>query len=335
MDIVRAILLVAMLAAVFGCSPYGYSSQVTDLDKSVAGLANSVKSGHEALIADVTTGRSLDLIYHQRSAALSPSCTPGTVASSPKDPPCAIYKVGGSAAVLADPYPISPKLKAMLGGLKDYTAALAAVTKASDRTDFTTAVRKLSDSASAFVGAAAGPGTVVAPIVAAGINVLGWLVGTSLDIQRFEALRDGVNLVDKPVAPTNEKPMEIFAAELTIHLEALVAKRRTQLYLDAHLIRAQLGPGIGPETYKVRLADLEMVLATYEGLRLSDPEGAAKGLPEAHAALVKAVNNPKPDIGALVQSLGDLKDKVTALETAVTTGSAPPKSATAPSKKGI
>jgi hypothetical protein len=334
MGIVRAIVLTAMLAAISGCSPYSYSSQISDLDKSVTGLANSVKSGHEALNSDTTTGRGLDLIYRQRAVALSPSCRPGTVVSRPDDPPCAAYRVGGSPADLADPYPIPPKLNAMLAGLKDYTTALAAVTKASDRTDFTTAVGKLSASASAFVAAAAGPGTVVAPIVAAGINVLGWLVGTSLDIQRFEALRDGVNRVDQPVEPTKEKPMEIFAAELTIHLTTLVGKRRNQLYFDAQLIRAELGPHISPETYKVRLADLETVLATYEGLRLSDPEGAAKGLPEAHAALVKAVNNPKPDIGALVQTLSDFKDKVAALETAITAASAPAKSAATAGKKG-
>jgi hypothetical protein len=328
MDIVRSILLTATLAALFGCSPYSYSSQISDLDKSVSGLANSVNSGHAALISDAATGRGLDLIYRQRSVALSPSCTPGAVASRPDDPPCAAYKVGGSPTELADPYPTPPKLKAMLAGLKDYTAALAAVTRASDRTDFTTAVAKLSASASAFVGAAAGPGTVVAPIVAAGINVVGWLVGTSLDIQRFEALRDAVNLVDKPVEPTREKPMEIFAGELTLHLKALIGRRRTQLYLDAQLIRAELGPRISPETYKLRLADLEAVLATYEGLRLSDPEGAAKGLPAAHAALVKAVNNPKLDIGALVQTLGDFKDKATVLETAITAASAPGKKGT-------
>ncbi|WP_428671100.1 hypothetical protein [Reyranella sp.] len=332
MDIVRAILLTAMLAALWGCSPYGYSSQIGDLDKSVTGLANSVKSGHEALISDTTNGRNLDLIYRQRPVALSPSCTPGTVRSSPKDLPCAAYKVGGSPEELADPSPIPPKLKAMLAGLKDYTAALAAVTKASDRTDFTTAVGKLSASASAFVGAAAGPGTVVAPIVAAGINLAGWLVGTSLDIQRFQALRDAVNRVDKPVAPTNEKPMDIFAAELSVHLTSLVGKRRTRLYLAAHVIRAELGPGLGPETYKARLADLGAVLATYEGLRLSDPEGAAKALPAAHAALVEAVNNPKLDIGALMQALGDLKDKVTALETAIAAASTPAKAAATNSK---
>lgn len=331
MEMVRAILLAAMLATTIGCSPYSYSSQVSELDKSVTGLSNSVKAGHEALNADTANGRNLDLVYHQRPVALSPSCTPGAVPSSRSDPPCAAYKVGGSPSELADPYPVAPKLKAMLVSLKDYTAALAAVTKASDRTDLTTAVGKLSASVSAFVGAAAGPGTAVAPIAAAGVNVAGWLVGTSLDIQRFQALRDGVNRVDTPVDPTGEKPMEIFAGALTLHLTALVSRRRTQLYSNAQLIRARLGPQISPETYKVRLADLEAVLTTYEGLRLSDPAGAAKGLPAAHSALVEAVNNPKLDIGALVQSLNDFKDKVTALEAAIAASSAP--TATS-SKKG-
>jgi ElaB/YqjD/DUF883 family membrane-anchored ribosome-binding protein len=81
------------------------------------------------------------------------------------------------------------------------------------------------------------------------------------------------------------------------------------------------------ETYRGRLADLNAMTATLDALNQSSGKAAANNLIKAHEHLVKAVNAYQPDLSDLVKALGDLKDSVTALQTALT-------SASTPSKKG-
>lgn len=326
MDKLRVFGLATMFAILSACSPYSYSKQVGEFATSVNSLTNSVTSGHDALVADTAATRRIDMVYKQKAVALSPSCQPGTVPPVKDDPPCLAYPADGNAKI-EDPYPIHPNLQKSILLLKGYAGGLAAVTNANDRTEFNTAFGKLAKSVSGLVSAVPGAGPAAGAIAAAGINVFAWIVGTSLDIERFRALRDAVNEVDKPVGTRHEKPIVVIAKAFQETLISLSGSRRNELYLQATTIREQMVGPMSPETYKARLADLESVLAIYEGLRRLDPKAAANGLVEAHTALVDAVNNPKLDLAALVQSLGEFKDKVSALEAAITAASAPAQSA--------
>lgn len=310
----RSVVLAVLLATLSGCSPYGFSKEVGDLDSSVSGLTASVNSGHQSLLNDTAASKRRDLIYHQRRVAIPPSCRQQPGRATEGDPPCLAFAVGGTP-IPADPAPIAPKLKTMLAALKDYTSALAAVTKASDRAEFDKEVATLSKSIQGLV-AATGVGATAAPVIGVGINLFGWLVGTALDQQRYEALRKAVDYVDKPL-DNGEKPMQVFANALGTSLTALTLRRRNQLLADADLVRAKIGPGMSEETYRARLADLELLLANVDALRKTDPMAAAQGLAKAHEELVKAVNNPKIDFAQLVKTLGDLKEKVSALQSAL------------------
>lgn len=311
---------IAMAAAVASCSPYNYAKEVGDFDKSASGLATSVTSGHQAVLDDVAASRRRDLIYNQRRVTFPPSC--GVDTGLPKDaPPCAVYRVGGSP-IIENPDAIPPKLSAALADLKDYTAALAAVTKASDREELNAAVDKLAKAIGGLAAVVPGGGVAAGTIATAGVNVFGWLVGTALDEQRYLALRDAVRLVDKPIGPTNAKPMDVLSKLIEADLKKLISKRAEQLYSDAADVRAKIGPGIGEDNYRARLTDLEAILAKLEALRKSDPT-AARDLATTHKALVDAVNDPKLDLGKLVKELGEFKDKVATLQTALDSASAP------------
>ena len=322
MKIFRSLLIAALLAILTNCSPYNYSKEVGDFDKSVTGLTTSVTSGQQALAQDAANSRRRDLIYSQRAVTFPPSCSPGTRRAGNDEPPCSVYSVGGTPSP-AEPAPIPERLSDTLVALKGYTSGLAAVTKASDRAELDVEVGKLSKSIAGLISAVPGTGTVAAPVVSAAINVFGWLVGTAFDQQRFGTLKNAVNLVDRPAGPTDEKPMVVIAGLLDVSIAGIVAKRRNQLFADAAVVRAKIGPGIGEETYRTRLADLESILAKLEELRRSDPSAAAQGLATTHKALVDAVNHPRLDMEALVKALGDFKDKVATLQTALEAASTP------------
>ncbi|UYN93888.1 MAG: hypothetical protein KIT25_17790 [Enhydrobacter sp.] len=304
------------VAALAGCSPYGFSKEVGDFDASAKGLATSVAAGHQTLRDDALAAARRDLIYHQRRVAIPVSCQPG---QSVKDgPPCRPYAVGGSP-VIADPDPIDPKVKELVTVLNAYTGALAAVTKASDRAEFDKEVGNLAKAVQGLM-AATGVGVTAAPVIAAGVNLFGWLVGTALDIQRYETLRNAVNAVDAP-AKNDVKPMKTIANTLQGELVVLMEVRQGKLLDEAALVRRRIGPGNSDETYRTRLADLEALLAAVEDLRKADPAAAAQGLAKAHEELVAAVNNPKIDFEQLIKSLGELKDKVEAVQKALSEAS--------------
>jgi hypothetical protein len=74
--------------------------------------------------------------------------------------------------------------------------------------------------------------------------------------------------------------------------------------------------------------------ATVDALNQSSANSAANALMKAHLHLVKAVNSSKPDVNALTAALGDLGDKVSALQAALTTASTPTANGKSASKKG-
>src|SRR5262249_52327611 len=112
--------------------------------------------------------------------------------------------------------------------LTNYTKALAAVTNAADRTAFDGAVSQLSTAVDGFAKYAPGIGAA-AP---AAINVLGWLVGTALDEQRFETLKRAVNTVNRPL-PNGRKPLVVVADFVGDDLSALAIERQTGLLKEA------------------------------------------------------------------------------------------------------
>src|SRR5262245_24425536 len=211
------------LVAMGACSPYDYSKQVGEFDKTVNGLTTSVVAGHQSLIDDSIASARRDLIYNQRHVTFSAGCRERPGVQSRHDSPCFVRRIG-SKTEADDPDPVGPRLEKILTALRGYTAGLAAVTKASDRKDFDSAVADLSKQVDALV-AAGGVAPLAAPMAAAAINQFGWLVGTALDQQRYEALRDAVNRVARP-GPHGEKPMQAIANELSAKLITLTDERR-------------------------------------------------------------------------------------------------------------
>jgi hypothetical protein len=347
MRILRLGLAAALLAALTACSPYTYSQEVADMNTSVKKLEASVTSGHQAVVDDQAAHYRRMLIETRAPVALATNCfrsppgvapyvtpTPDEKAARAKQEPgidkpqprqpCDVYLPRDNDKPFADPAPIPAELDRAMKALGDYMGSLAAVTNATDRTNFDAAYGKLATSVSGIL-AAAGAAAPVAAIAGAGINVFGWLLGNGLDIQRFQALKAAVNAVDKPVREGGSKAFFIVVQTIAQEVNALSATRRQGLVKAMLAERAKLGPGIGEDAYRARLADIQAMAVVIEGLyQAGDAQAAANALMAAHDKLVDAVNNPTLDIADLISTIGALKDKVSALQSALAAASAPP-----------
>ena len=238
--------------------------------------------------------------------------------------------------------------------LKDYAKALAAVTNAADRAAYDAAVGQLSSSISSLAAAAsaAAPAAALAP---AAVNLFGWVVGTALDQQRYESLRAAVLIVDTPMpypdgtpaVPTpgpktdaerkrelerlnKRKPIHIVATTFGKGLLALSVARQEWLFEEGRNLTYRLGSQLTEAAYKQRLSDAQAVVVAINALRKSDPMAAANDLADAHDALAEAIRNPKNGYADLLTALGAFREKVAAVQAALTAVSAPPATA----KKG-
>lgn len=322
MGIRKGLLAASICAAVGACSPYNYSKEISAFSTGVDGLATSVTAGHDELVNDEYANRKQDLILNRRAVALSTTCGDGAGTSAKDAQPCAVQGIGVKSDPL-DPDPIPEDITKELKYLKQYAQALAAVTKASDRNDYQAAVGQLSNAVKNLVAVVPGYGTAAAPVVAAGINVFGWLVGTALDEQRYETLKKAVTLLETPIGDPKEKPMHLLAAGLDGQLTAITRERQIALRKGALALRQRLGPNLDQKTYQERYTELEAIVTVMESLRKSDPSGAAKGLETTHKALSDALNDPKRQLDTLPAELGTFVDKVSALQAALKTASTP------------
>ncbi len=341
----RSIVAALLLATLSGCSPYGFSKQVSDINGSVQALNDSVTSGHKALVDDQTAHYRRALIAN-RSNVVMAHCeavlrvarhvpTDADLAKKDDDPvakppprqPCDVYLLADMNKSWLGPPPLPDKLTLSMKALTDYMGALAAVTNATDRDNYNAAVTKLGTAVSGIMTAAGGPAGAA---VGAGINLFGWLLGNALDIQRFESLKAAVNKVGTPPKPGDGRPFDDVVQAIASSILALAEDRRSALTDDIGSLKLTLGHGVSEEVYRARLADIQSMAAVVESLNTADPQSAANALMLAHAKLVKAVNEYQPDLASLITTIGTLKDQVSALQTALAAASAPASS----SKKG-
>lgn len=317
----RSLLLGLGLLCV-GCSPYSYSKEVSALNSGVDDLSTGYSSAQTSLVADLAAQRQRAMTERLSYARLTEACaTPAT--KDERKAPCDIVPaISPDRPVARAPLPedndaLNAQVADAFAALKSYTAALAAITNAKDRADYDAAVSQLASAVKDIGMIAPGVGAV-AP---AAVNLLGWMVGTALDQQRFDTLKAAVNAVGRPLPPpSNLKPINIVVGRLVDAVATVSLKRRIVLYEEASIMTRQLGPGLGGrDTYKQHLVDTEAVVATLNGLRTNDPEQARKKLADAHQALVDAVNDPMRGYPDLIKAINNFITEASALKKALAT----------------
>lgn len=344
------------------CSPYDYSDEVKAISAGVDQLSVSIAGAYSGLESDRNAQRQRLMIENRAQLVLPDRCNrmlkplPKPNQSQEKkdgeaEPPEPVLTPAQKAARAPcvverrqpsdhSPPPIQPDpnappppaaeeearknvLKAA-AILKGYANGLAAVTNAKDRAEYEASVAKLSSAvqemakfADPFV-----PGiSAVAPAV---VNVFGWLVGVALDQQRYATLKEVVNRVNTPLKqddPTT-RPIAVVTDTIGLAYEDVTGERLRVLNKEADILVYPLGRTITTEAaYRRRLTEVNALTDSIEALRKSGYAG--NGLADAHAKLVKAVNEGGVNIADLQKAVEEFVKQVSALKEAIDASAKP------------
>jgi hypothetical protein len=298
------------------CSPYNFSKEIGAISSGVDQLSNGFTSGYTAPAADRTALAQLDLTGPRARVAMASSCLVPVSKSSQNQIPCALYRSGGTPPALSGIEQLRDKTVVMLAALKDYAQALVAVTNAADRTAYNAAVAQLSSTVGSLAKQAGPQGAAASTVAPAAVNLIGWMVGTALDQQRFDSLQAGVIAASTPL-PSGEIPINYVARTAGAGLFALSEARQEALISEVKVLIQPLGPSLTDATYRQGLSAAEAVVTVLDGLRQTDPTAAAAGLAKAHEALVAAVNDPTQNYPSLLKAVGDFANQAAALHIAL------------------
>jgi len=196
-----------------------------------------------------------------------------------------------------------------LNVLTNYAHALLAVTNAADRAALDSAAARLNTSVTAL-GKNAGPqGAAASAAFSAGFNIFAWVVGQALDQQRFDTLKQDVNLAAGPV--------QTVAEGLSAQLDGISQARQFVLYNTVKALIKPLGPGY--KNYPTRLATASQMKGVLIQLEQTNPSQVTDALVKAHNALRDAVNDPQQNFGNFATAVGQFAGLADALKTALTT----------------
>jgi hypothetical protein len=305
------------LIALAACSPYDFSKEVGTFNTGVDQLSNGFTSGYAALAADRAALAQLDLTGTRAKVVIATSCLAIPAKSSQTETPCALYRSGDSPPALSEIEQTRDKTTAYLKVLTNYAQALMAVTNAVDRAAYNAAVAQLSAAVGTLAKDAGPQGAAASTVAPAAVNLIGWVVGTALDQQRFDSLKAGVMAASTPL-PNGEIPINYVATEAGAGLFALALAQREVLVKEINILTRPLGPSLSDAAYRQGLSNAQTVVTMLDGLRQTDPTAATEGLIEAHKALVAAVNDPNQNYATLVKAVGDFADQAAVLHTAFT-----------------
>jgi hypothetical protein len=309
-----------VLVGLTGCSPYNFSNEVGAISTGVDQLSSGFTSGYTQLAADRAALVQLDLTGTRAKVAMATGCL--DIPSSQNQSPCALYPLNGTPPVQSGIEQERDRTTAFLAVLENYAHALVAVTNAADRTAYNAAVAQLASAVGSLAKDAGPQGAAASTVAPAAVNLIGWLVGTALDQQRFDSLKAGVTAASTPLS-NGTIPINYVATEAGAGLFALSLERRKVLVAEANILNARLGPSLTEAAYRQGLSDSQAVVTVLDGLRRADPTAAAAALVKAHEALVAAVNDPNRNYPSLLKAVSDFTDQASTLHTALTATPAP------------
>jgi hypothetical protein len=201
-----------------------------------------------------------------------------------------------------------------LRALDNYTAALAAITKAQDRADFDNAAAEVSAAVGTLAQSVPSPyGAAAAPVAKASTNAVLWLVGQDLDYRRLHELQNATRVACEP--------MHVLADALGVVLEEQRDARLRGLFVllvrkAQALNMARATPRVTDQAYGAAIDDAEAAADAFEAVRITDPHATARALRDAHDNLVVAVRNNDGEFAALVASLQTFTQRANDLATA-------------------
>jgi len=288
---------VALALAVAACGSNRFAPPVAGFATAVGALEEAHRSGVAAARADTDAVLRLKLAAGPTPIELARSCrVPAGVSAAP----CVVFAPTLLPAGEAQPQPLLAeqnlaKARPAARALRDYAAALAALTEAKDRAAYDSAAAAVQGQVEvlAATASAAAPEALLVPLVT---KPLLWLVGEALDAEREAMLRRAV--------PAAAPHVRTLARMLGDGLLEVQQARMAALWEAADLRTRGDGrrPG-GPALPRYEAASV--TLAALNPIRASNPQAAAEALIAAHDRLAGALADPAANAAALAAAVGD------------------------------
>lgn len=348
MKLGKAILILAALSTLTSCSPYLYKDEVTNILSATSSIGSAWKNGQQALTDDYQQTVLENASWHGLPAVLSGPCVriPDALADSyvgetknghlvlaGQDKPC---KVDAAQGVLASPAAIDTdanlkRFNDAIGALLVYSAALTALTNATDKdgltkaaTSFNTAVSQMADVAGK---AGASAGDVAAAKAAA--TLLTDVIGVVLDTRRYAYLKHYVLAIDQ-IMPT-------FSHEIGAALRLIPTARRPvlaqRITLEVLHYDTAAGKLSSAESLSM-LMTIQTQATSFNGLDPAKAEALADGLTKTHHALADALRTDKGQVTALFDAAKALANDAEQIDKALTTSTPAATSSKTATKSG-
>jgi len=258
------------LTFIAGCSsPYQFSNEINAFRTGVDNVSTAYITGYNNLANDRQTLQTVIFNDTSPKLKLAIGCNPAVQSALP----CDFYRQGEPQPSPSDPAleASRPKTLEAIKALTDYAHALQAVTNAADRAAFDSAAARLNASVTAL-GKGAGPqGAAASAAFSTGFNIFAWVFGQALDQERFDTLKQDVNLAASPV--------QSIANGLGTELDAISQARQLVLYDTVNALIRPLGPGY--KNYTAREATASQTKALLVQLEQAKPSQVTDALIKA------------------------------------------------------
>jgi hypothetical protein len=318
------------------CSPYVFSNDVQTLSTKTASIDASYQENKQKTLSEQYLSRRIDWVRRKPMLMTSPGCDVHTYnirsmrcdlieegglqvtinvisADDPSPPAVTVVDICEAVTDLApaptaSPIGVKRRLERadVFRAMDNYTAALAAITKAQDRAEFDAAAAKLSTA----VGELAGP---YASVAKASSNAGLWIVGQDLDYRRLQELRDATSKACRKVHELTAVMRELLDETREDRLDVLhVLLERKKDLVNA----ARNKPHISDEVYATAIDEAQSTADAFNSVRAADPKATAEALSDAHDAFFLAVRNNEGATDSLVVSLQTFANKANDIATA-------------------
>ncbi len=284
-----AIVAACLLAS---CSPYVYKQEISAFNNGVDAVTASYETGRQSIADTIAQDQQQAFVSGRAKLDLLDGCDEVDPSGNPpKLSPCAVTRFPATNP------PAPPAVETALANaapafeaLKNYAAALNAITNAADDAQLTAATQSLTSSVDRLTTAAATLSSGPAPpqsVINASSGVVDQLLTVYLDSRRYEVLRNTVPAVDSSIATLAQT---VKAALLAIRAQQLVRLQREMHAAQAPLQSATVGK-LSAAEYQNDLAILQIKVVAFNQLRVIDPQVAVNGLVDAHHQLAQALQN--------------------------------------------
>ncbi len=284
------------LISLSACSPYVYNQEIMSFTSGVNSIVSSYQTGQQSLVTLVLQDQQADYVKARSKLTLAAGCLDSN-ALPPDLLGCAIVPLSEGFSPLSQVTQSYLKSQAQVAraaqifdALQMYTAALTAVTNATDDATLKLASQNLGGAVGTFSDSIAkiAPGTTVSnTVINSATNLINLGVTAYLDTQRYAVLRATVPAMDAPVSVAGKTMKDALLSIRQVQLAHMV----NDLTTTKEPFETGAASKLNQSEYQSQLVALQSKVAAFNQARASNPSATVSAMIEAHKQLATALLN--------------------------------------------